>query len=839
MFYTNVKQYGNKFLVRGVDDGGNRFSVTHDKYRPTLFVPSENVSKFQNLRGDYLDPIQPGTIRDCRDFIDSYKNVSGYEIYGFERFLYQYIGNEYEGQIDWDIDKINVVNIDIECESESGFPDIDKANEAINAITIKFNDHYVTYGCMVYDPLRDGNELPDEIRDNVTYVHCDDEEDLLRTFLYKWVELEVDVVTGWNINFFDIPYLVNRMSHVLDESITKNLSPHRIIHEKEVTVKGQTNTCYELAGITVLDYLDLYRRFEMTNQESYRLDHIAHVELGKKKLDYSEHGSLHLLYKQDFQKFIDYNINDVYLVDRLDQKLGLLALTFTMAYDAKVLYEDVYSQVRMWDAIIYNHLREKHLVMPLRKDGLKSAQYAGGYVKEPQVGMHNWVVSFDLNSLYPHLIMQYNISPETLRGGDNNELCVEGFIQKAINNEDAVKSNYAVAANGSFFDRSKQGFLPELMQKMYNDRVVYKKKMIDAKKRKEKGEDTDSEIARYHNLQYARKIQLNSAYGALGNQYFRFYDVQIAQAITCSGQLSIRWVAKALNNFINTKITHTDDVDFVIAADTDSVYLSMEKILEAQNMSDKPKGVIVDYLDALSSKVIFPFIEKSYDELATYMNAYEQKMRMGREVIADKGVWTAKKRYALNVWDNEGIRYKEPELKIMGIETTRSSTPELCREDLKRAIKLILTTNEDAVIDYIDNFRERFMKAKPEDIAFPRGCNDLIKYKSVDSIYTKGTPIAVRGALVYNHHLKKHKLTRNYEMIKNRDKVKFLYLRLPNPVRENVISFPEILPPELDIHSYVDYDKQFEKTFLDPLKNILNVVGWNTERSNTLERYFV
>jgi len=336
----------------------------------------------------------------------------------------------------------------------------------------------------------------------------------------------------------------------------------------------------------------------------------------------------------------------------------------------------------------------------------------------------------------------------------------------------------------------------------------------------------------------ARKIQLNSAYGAIGNQYFRYYKLANAEAITLSGQVSIRWIENRMNGYLN-KLLQTEGEDYVIASDTDSIYLNMGPLVN-KFFSGKSgdKTAIVSILDKICQDKLEPFIEQSYQELANYVSAYEQKMIMKRENIADRGIWTAKKRYILNVWDSEGVRYSEPKLKIMGIEAVKSSTPGPCRTKIKEALKLMMTGSEDDVISFIDNFRKNFKKLPPEDISFPRSVSNVTKYKSVNSIYEKGTPIHARGALLFNHHIKRLGLENKYSPIQNGEKIKFCYLKIPNPIHENVISFINAFPLESGLDKFVDYDLQFEKSFLDPLKIILDVIGWQVEKQSTLESFF-
>ena len=602
---------------------------------------------------------------------------------------------------------------------------------------------------------------------------------------------------------------------------------------------GRKQISYDVGGVTQLDYLNLYKKFTYKAQESYRLDYIASVELGQKKLDHSEFDTFKDFYTNGWQKFVEYNIIDVELVDRMEDKMKLIELAITMAYDAKVNYNDVFYQVRMWDAIIYNYLKKRNIVIPPKERSDKDAKYAGAYVKEPIPGKYDWVVSFDLNSLYPHLIMQYNISPETLRETRHPSVTVDKILNEELTFE--LYKDSAVCANGAMYRKDVRGFLPELMEKIYKDRTIYKKKMLIAKQDYEKTptKALEKEIARCNNIQMARKIQLNSAYGAIGNQYFRYYKLVNAEAITLSGQVSIRWIENKMNGFLN-KILQTEEVDYVIASDTDSIYLNMGPLVDkflSHKSDDKTK--VVQLLDKICEDKLEPFIEQSYTELADYVSAYEQKMIMKRENISERGIWTAKKRYILNVWNSEGVQYSEPKLKMMGIEAVKSSTPAPCRQMIKDGLKLMMSGTEEEVIDFIDNCRKEFKALPPEQIAFPRSVSDVVKYRSYSDIYSKGTPIHCRGALLFNHYIKEKKLDNKYSLINNGEKIKFIYLKKPNIIQENVISFIQDFPHELGLDKYIDYELQFEKSFLDPLKSILDAIGWNVEKTVNLDLFFV
>ena len=826
-FYTNVQLIGNKFLVRGYDNG--KHVQFREEYTPTLFVPSKKESKYKTLEGENVESIQPGFVRDCREFYKKYQDVDNFKIYGNDRYVSQYISDMYpEEEIKFDVSKIRLVTLDIEVKSENGFPDPEAAAEEILLISLQdYNTkQIITWGVNPFDNKQD----------NVKYIECPNEWTLLQRFIDYWNDNIPDVVTGWNIQYYDIPYLSKRLNRVLGEKQMKMLSPWGMNTENEIFIMGRRHIYYDVAGLTQLDYLDLYKKFTYKAQESYRLDYIAGVELGQKKLDHSEFDTFKDFYTNGWQKFVEYNIVDVELVDRLEDKMKLIELAITMAYDAKVNFADVFFQVRMWDTIIYNYLKRRNIVIPPKDRSQKNDKYAGAYVKEPKPGKYDWVVSFDLNSLYPHLIMQYNISPETLREARHPSASVEGFL----NQEVEINEDCTVCANGAQYRKDVRGFLPELMEKMYNERVIFKKKMIQAKKDYEKtpSKSLEKEIARCNNIQMAKKISLNSAYGAVGNQYFRYYKLANAEAITLSGQVSIRWIENRMNQKIN-KILKTENVDYVIASDTDSIYLNLGPLIETVYKGrEKTNEGVVTFLNKVCEMEFEPYIEGCYQELADYVNAYDQKMVMARENIADRGIWTAKKRYILNVWDSEGVRYEEPKLKMMGIEAVKSSTPAPCRTMIKDALKIIMSGSEEDVQKFIEDSRTKFRSLPPDEIAFPRTASDVKKYQAHSTIYAKGTPIHIRGALLFNHYVKKHKLDNKYSLIGNGEKVKFLYLKKPNIIQENVVSFIQDFPTELGLDKYIDYELQFDKSFVEPLKAILDAIDWNVEKTVNLESFF-
>jgi DNA polymerase elongation subunit (family B) len=840
-FYTHVAVRGSNILYRGYENG--KRIAKKVPFMPTLFVPAKGKkTEWQTLDGKYVEPFKPGSIRDAKEFISEYKGVVGFEIFGNTEWLYQYIGEEFPNEVEYDPSKLKVAFIDIETECEGGFPSIKTATERVNAITLKVGNKVLVFGLGEFT-------IPD-----AKCFQYDDEKHMLRDFLAAWEAMDIDIVTGWNVNFFDIPYLVNRITRLFDEKEAMRLSPWREIRSREVEVMNKKNEVYDLLGIATLDYFDLYRKFTYVTRETYKLDHIVWVELGERKKHYD--GTLAEFYKNDFQKFMEYNHHDTLLVGMLENKLKLMELALALAYSAKVNLNDVFSQVRTWDAIIYHHLTKKRIAIPMKGEAEdKETKFEGAYVKDPIVGAHDWVVSFDLDSLYPHLIMQYNLSPETkTNAGTRNKFSVNDFLAGAGAHAGArdyldnmrVK-NLSVAGNCVAFRKDTQGFLPQLMETMYEERKAFKKKMLEAKAALKKLVNPTPEqeaqlkldITKFHNFQLVRKIQLNSAFGACGNQYFRYYDQEIAEAITISGQVSIRWIENGLNQFLN-KTLKTTGVDYVIASDTDSVYLRLGSLVKQVIPKETDSQKITKFLNKFCNEVLQPFIDKQYASLAEQQNAYAQKMRMKREGISSKGIWTAKKRYMLSIWMGEDdVLLSKPETKIMGLETAKSSTPEIVRDALKKSIGIIMEGTESELRDYVAAFKTDFFTRKVEEIAFPRGCNGLKEYRDDTTIYRKSTPLHVKGALLYNHWLREKNLSKRYPKIGDGEKIKYVYLRVPNPVRDKVISFTVGIPKEFGLEAkYIDYDTQFEKSFEEPLNAILNVIGWHMREVSSLEGLF-
>ena len=826
-FYKNVIVHRGKLLVRGVL-GGKDYSEKLD-FGPTMYVLTQKESEYKTLQGQNLKPIKFNTISEARKFKKEVETENS-PIFGLERFHYQFIGQEYPNQIDWSKDYIKIFTLDIETTCENGFPDVENPQEELICITIKnqSNKKIITWG--VGDFYHD--------RDDVTYVKCKTENELLMQFMMFWTKNYPDIITGWNTKFFDLPYLMNRIRLLHGDKVISRMSPWKLIERKEIEVRGKPMTVYDLFGITMLDYLDLYKWFIPTRQESYKLDYIGEIELGQNKNE-NPFDTFKEFYEKDFQKFVDYNIQDVELVDALEDKLGLIDLSLTVAYESKVNYDDIFSQVRVWDTLIANHLMKKKICVPPREDQSKETKYVGAYVKEPKPGLYKWVVSFDINSLYPHIIVQYNISPEKIIGSNTSGISVDKMLKGSTPLDYLATEGACITPNGAKFKTDSQGFLPEMMETMYQERVIFKKRMLDAKKKKEKTGDAslDKEISRCHNIQWARKIALNSAYGAVGNQYFRYYDVRQASGITTAGQFIIRFIENKMNDYLNNVMQTQGKTDYVVASDTDSIYVILDKLVE-KTCQGKTDDQIANFLGKVCDTKLEPYIEKCFKELAEYTNAYKNAMVMKREVISNKAIWVAKKRYMMNVLDEEGVRLAKPKLKIMGIEAVKSSTPQVCRGKIKEAINLIMTKDETALQQFIKEFKKEYFTLSAEQISFPRSCNNLKKYRSSKDIFIKGSPIHVKGALIYNYQIQRMKLQNKYPYIQEGDKIKFVKLLEQNPFRFDVISYVTKLPTEFKLQKCIDYEIQFQKTFLDPMRFILESIGWSAEKQATLEDFF-
>lgn len=842
-FYTSVERYGKNILWRGYENG-KRFSY-RVPFKPTLYLhtPKKGGDFKSLIGGKSLHPQKFGEMREAKNFVEEYKGVAGFEVYGSTNFITQFIQEHYPEEIRFNISDVNIVSFDIEVDIRDGFADIEQANNEITSIAYKSSKSkkYFLLGRKEYDKTKTITGIDP---DDIVFAQFDTEVQLLQGFIKLWTADYPDIVTGWNVEYFDIQYIVTRIIRLLGEESAKKLSPWKSIDQRRREVFGKVQSTYKISGMSVIDYMDAFKKFgyKYGPQESYKLDHIAHVILGEKKLDYSEYGSLTALYDENPQLYLDYNLKDTHLIQRMEEETSLLALVMTVAYGGGVNFGDAFGTVGIWESTIYRRLIKDKVVPPIKDSpGIRQGELVGGYVKDPKPGMYPWVVSFDLNSLYPHLMLQYNMSPETYMPQEREVVTQDMVLNGDFKN---TNPNMSVAANGVCFRNDKVGIIPSIIDEYYNNRSIIKKQMIAVEQQFEIETDPAEkkrlkrEMNQLHNSQMSIKIAMNSLYGATANIYFLYYINEMAEAITTSGQLSIRYAQKSVNEYLN-KILNTENKDYIVYIDTDSIYVNFSPLVkEVFGTVDIDRKQGEEFLDKVCSTKIEQVIEAGYEKLRSDMGAYRNAMVMKREKITDRSIFIAKKRYILNTLNSEGVHYEKPKVSVTGLESVRSSTPQVCRDKMKDIFEVILSGDEEATQKFIANFRTEFRKLPPEEIAKTSGTDNINKYMDKVNLYKKGCPMHVRGCILYNHFLDQHKLNKKYEKIQSGDKIKFLYLKVPNPIRENMISFPGVLPKELGLDKYIDYDTQFSKVFLSPVENIIEPLGWKSEKVNTIEDFF-
>lgn len=828
-FYTNVDVVGSQVYVREVIDGIP--NKRKDQWYPTLYVkgtPKDNIPGFKTLYGEDAYSVNPGTIPECREFVNQYEGVTGFEIFGQLNYSLQYM-NEYNPS-GWVYDRVNCWSIDIETkipEDENGvtsFPIPKTVAGEVLLITLvdMHNGRAFTFGSKSYDGK------------DTHYTHCVDEYNLLKQFILFWEQRNIDIITGWNIGQFDLPYLYNRISRILGEEWAKKLSPWNRVNYKEKKFKGRDEYDMHISGVSILDYIDLYKKYTYVKQESYSLGHIAQEELGHTKVDHSQYASFNEFWQKDWKLFTYYNIVDTLLVKQLDDKLKLIELVLTMAYEARINYEDVASPVKLWDAIIHNHCLANKVVIPQQDKENSYNTLDGAYVKEPKPGWYYNIVSLDATSLYPSIIMTNNISPETYVGNCGAD--IESFLNGY---KPDVDKNYVVTPVGAIYSKEKRGVLPELVEKFMAMRKKAKNEMLSLEQQYEdtKDESLVSKISALDNKQMAFKIALNSLYGATANEYFRFFKYDHAASITLTGQYVLRTIENNINDSLNDAFK-TDNVKYLIYIDTDSLYFTLDEIFKKYGV---PKERAIKTIEKLTIDKITPIVNKFSEHCCDMMRSYQNKLNFKLEVASDKAIWIGKKKYALRVHSSEGVTYDKPKFKVKGLEMVRSSTPKFVREKLKDSLDLIFNSSEKEIQKFVESVRAEFMNLPYEQVSFPRGANNLQEYSDSKTIYkTNGCPIQVRGVLLYNHYLREMKLDGVYPLIGEGERIRFAYLKKPNRIKENIIAFPAegSIPKEFGIIDRIDYETQFDKTFLASLEIILDAINWRSVETSSLEEFF-
>lgn len=846
-FYTNVTVSGNKVLVREYNPDTEKHTQSRIDYNPCVFLNSPTPTGWKSVEGYDLKRIEFKGAKDYWEFKKNYSDI--HTIYGDIAVPIQYISDAYAGDIDFQLKNIRVFNFDIETDHDDTFPDPEEAIMEITAITV-YDRHANTMNVFGLEYPECGGWHPDERWNGTNYLMnykgFDTEVEMLTAFLKFWEKAPPDIITGWFIDGFDIPYLINRINRILGPDTAKRLSPWGQIRERQARNQQSSTgyrTIYGIVGIATLDYMVQYKKYSYTPQESYKLNHIAYSELGDTKLSYSEVKSLPELYKTDYQKYIDYNITDVDIVERIDDKRGFINLIIGLAYYAKVNFDDVASPVRIWDSLIYNYLKTQGIQLPPDKSFSKKEKYAGAYVKDPIPGRYNWIVSVDLASEYPSLMRGINISPDML-DQTYTRCTVDSLLDEDEDLDYLKEQDLSMAANGTHFRRKNQGFMGVLLTELFKGRKSDKQKMLHSQELAEAATTEAEKIKHkhdaglHHTNQYSKKILLNSVYGALGNEYFRWFDIRLAEAVTSSGQLAIRWAEKAVNKYFNS-VLETEDVDYVVYIDTDSIYVNSDPIVKKFMPNVTDKTTITNKLDLFFEKKVKIIISQAYDELYKYMNHREQLMFMDREVIADVAVFCTKKHYFMRVYDSEGIRFTEPKTKIMGMGFIKSNVPEFCRNYCRDVLVPIAFdgTNKDFV-NALNTFEVEFKNMPVEEIASVTGVSAIRKHMTTDGGWMKGAPIGSKSAIIYNRLHTEHNLGTRYPKITEGDKIRYMYLKKINPLAEETVGFVDYLPKEFGLDQYLDLDVQFEKSFMSPVNEILSGMRWERKIVSNINDWF-
>ena len=833
-FYTSVLRYGKSILYRGYRDGKKIQEKV--KFSPTLFINSKQPSEWKSFYGGDVEPVNFEDMMAARDWMKQYEGIEGFDVWGMEKFEYQYLIENFPDEIEYSLSKMGIWSIDIETKvpDSGGFPDVQSAVDEILLISMQRKGEKIVHVFATKDYTPTGEV--DLLGCQVDYKKFRDEATMLRAFVRFWSDDYPDILTGWNTDTFDVPFMINRVNRVLGEDYMKKMSPWNMVRERKIEIRGKEVQVYELLGIAQLDYLPLYKKLSFTPQEEYSLGHVASEEIGVSKLEYE--GSFREFYENQWDRFVEYNIRDTQLVDRMDEKRKFIELCVQMAYMAKCNISDVMSPVKTWDVFIFSQLHKKKIAIPQYKSKT-AGSIEGAYVKDPIPGLYQWLMSFDFASLYPSIIQQWNISPETIVH-DRADIWVKDVLEhtdafKAAQ-EFARENSYTLASNGTMYRKDKRGIMPELMDMCGSGRKVAKKEMLRLEQQYNDTKDGSlvAKISALNSKQMALKTLGNSGYGAMCNVGFRYFMLRMGEAVTITGQASNMHLERGFNEFM-TKVLGVEK-DYVIYCDTDSNYVNMEQFIQAA-YPNKSIDDTVNFLrkcDPEFQKVINKSVDAVYDDC----NCYIKVMASKREAIASRGLWIAKKRYALKVHDSEGVSYDPPKIKATGLDLVKTSTPAAVRKFLKNSLPVIFEEGERSVREYVVNVKREFMQLTPEQIAFPRGVSNIDKFMEGGGVRS-GTPMHCRAAINYNRMLSK--LPEKYQKISNGDKLRFISLRMPNPVKDDVIACPAggKFPVELKLEKYYDYELQFEKVFMSPMKGMTDSLGWQIEDIATLEDFFV
>jgi DNA polymerase elongation subunit (family B) len=908
-FYTNIDVRGSKIFLRYYEDDKHKSEII--EFAPELYIRTNDAAKADamSMHDEPLEAVQFSDSKEMRSFIESYKDVDGFAVYGTESIMNQFVSKLYPGEIKYDGAKIKGAIVDIETFSgdievlpdgtvapiDGPFPKPEEAAHPINLITLyhTVEKKYYVWGLEYFKGQFIGTyernpDHPRVAKLDVEYRGFREEFDMLNDFVGLWQQKAFNFWSGWYIEGFDNPYLTNRIEKVCGEGQKKKLSPWNMVNRNSIkTGWGEEQTVYEYFGTQMLDYKQLFEKHAYMNPDDTKLDTVARLILGEGKVDYADEGNLNTLYIRNYQKAVEYNVIDVDLIVQMNAKKRFFELTYILAYLCKANYQDTLGTVRPWSSLTYSMLVNRGQRPKIKSVYEGDVSFGGGFVREIKGGRFKWVVSCDLNSLYPHLIQQYNLGAETIVEPEDLPLeirnipnfTLDDLVNKRVDLSALKKYNLCMTANRAFFRRGKRSIFNEKTREIYDTRKKVKKQMLAFEQEEvnlnAKIGDRDPtpeemmvleelaiKISTYDVHQHSLKILMNSLFGAIGNKWFReFFDIRVAEGITLSGKLSILWIARKLDEYMNKvlklgevehKIHHTNrpaattlevvsGTNFAIYQDTDSCYLDMSKLVDKLFTEEQQKTEvekIVNFLDKLFAEKIEPYIDSCYQELAEYVNADDQRMFMKREVIATSAIWSAKKRYTMLVADSEGVRYF-PDLyhKTVGLDAVKASSPKHCRNWMLEAYKIALQGTESELQDFCLEKKKEFMALPVERVATPSGVNGLEKYFDPNNIYTKGAPKHVKAALYHNYIIQKNKIP-GIAKIQSGDKIKFVELRQPNPYGCECIAFQGKLPPEFKLEKYINYESNFERSFTSLLDNLLKSINWSSTRQASVMDWF-
>ena len=969
-FYTFVGEMDNAIFHRYYNENKEEVFEKIDKYNYTLYVehPSGD-SKFKTLHGKALKEIVFHKPRDMKRFYRENKDLM--RIHGNDSAVHQFIAKEYP----YDVKQtcpVKILNFDIEVEHSEGFPDPVYANQEIMSISVKqfgSENKFYSFGTK---PLEEYDNK------NGEYIQCKNEQELIAKFMKLWRDINPQFITGWNIDGFDIPYLLNRIKKVLGKKFVSYLSPFydkvrdndRLITEKINKTNKDIN--YSIFGITSFDYIELYKKYHPVKQESYKLDFIGEVDVGQKKVNFDEYAkSLMRLYNGDiitdmessfneldetmkyavirkmlktrlnecgyfnefgdmvnkfeldtfdkssiedltndqlkeyynhadervrtlsYKKFIRYNEQDANIVELIDNKMMYIKQAIRVGHMAKSRMQEIFGTVAPWDNMIYARLLAKNQQIPARESHDKSEKFAGAYVKDPILGFHKWVATVDLKSLYPSIIRMGNMSPETMRKNKDFDSfkTLDSILDFKYDTSEAKSKGWVTTANGSCYDQSFTGVIPDAMKFLMIERDVVKTKMKDVNnyiqhikrsvehRKNNSGEafeqnkdyvksygrnkedfatddiilswefsyietllnSLEDEVSMLDATQLALKILANSGYGAIGNASFRYFRLEIAEGITLTGQLALRYMSQVIDDFLN-EVCGTKNVIYAIYGDTDSIFICLDNWVKYMKLDESNVDNVITQMDEYMANVIEPLIANNYDKLSDYLGAKENLLIMKREALADATIFRGKKNYIMQLYDNEHVRFAEPKMKMMGVETAKSSTAMIIRNKLKECFKIVINKNTrkpSELKKLVDDFREEFDRVDVVAIASPRGVSDIDKWIDDKGNIISGCPIHVRASINYNNFIASDpKLKRKYEQIKNGSKIRFIKLKEPNLIHSYVVAFIDELPEEMELDKYINRKQQFEDTFMGPLESFTQLIDWDIRRSVSLNSLF-